>query len=72
MENKKCDNCGQCCLSAPCFYIPIGTEKYVEVNGQKIHKCKYQEFDSGNKSTCKLYRIKKQDFNGYCTNSKLK
>lgn len=65
MIKEKCTQCGQCCLSSPCFMIPIGNEKYEIINNKKIHKCKFQQFIDG-KSICRVY--KKFKHTGLCTN----
>ncbi|MFW9876267.1 MAG: hypothetical protein ACFFG0_24485 [Candidatus Thorarchaeota archaeon] len=62
----KCERCGKCCLSSPCFYIPIGKEKYKDGK----HDCPY--FSIKNKiAACAVYdKIKSKD--GRCTNTLLK
>ncbi len=59
----KCTQCGECCLSAPCFSIPIGKEIYKDGK----HICPHQSFKN-DKSICVLYH--EQTSTGICTNSK--
>lgn len=60
----KCSQCGSCCLSAPCFAIPIGFEKWKIVDGKRIHDCPFLFFRNG-KAICKNIEI---PHSGECTN----
>jgi hypothetical protein len=63
----KCSQCGICCLSAPCFSIPIGSEKWIFKESRKTHSCDYIKWENG-KAFCLNKEIQ---HTGQCTNSKL-
>ena len=68
MINKKCTRCGKCCLTAPCFAIPLNKEKHTIINGVKIHICPHLTFDIENLAHCTIYSEVKNP-NGTCTSS---
>ena len=61
----ECSQCGLCCLSGPCFEIPIGDEKYKRIDGKLVHDCPYLTNDNG-KYICSNKNI---IHNNTCTNS---
>jgi len=71
MSNKidtDCERCGLCCLTAPCFEIPIREERFFEIEGTKVHFCRYLSFE--NEIASCLLLAQRNHKTGICSSSR--